>query len=82
MRTAEIRIEQYCPHDNFQCADGSCIHGDLVCDGNRDCGDGSDERFCAGKSGGDGAGFISGSLLLNMVSISHQARFGDNPWIN
>lgn len=29
--------------DNFQCTNGQCVHEDEVCNGRRDCADGSDE---------------------------------------
>ncbi|VDN96155.1 unnamed protein product [Rodentolepis nana] len=45
-KAVNIAIEQTCPVNTFECADGICIQTSLVCNGKRDCRDGSDERFC------------------------------------
>ena len=58
-----------CEASEFSCGDGSCVPREFVCDGSRDCGDGSDERgnctghctskerACGGAGGrGDGGG--------------------------
>ena len=34
----------------FECPAEKCISQDLVCDGNEDCSDGSDEERCAAGS--------------------------------
>ena len=39
-----------CRNDEFTCDDGSCVSSLLVCDGNNDCADSSDEADC-GKYG-------------------------------
>lgn len=35
-----------CSPREFTCSDGSCVHEQSICDGNRDCRDGSDEVDC------------------------------------
>ncbi|XP_058454733.1 uncharacterized protein LOC131432461 isoform X2 [Malaya genurostris] len=48
-----------CPHNSIRCSNGNCINQVLKCDGNDDCGDGSDELDCPStcnfhmQSGGD-----------------------------
>ncbi|KAM4697166.1 apical endosomal glycoprotein [Rhinophrynus dorsalis] len=37
-----------CPAGHHQCARGSCVEPDALCDGTDDCGDNSDEANCAG----------------------------------
>lgn len=38
-----------CSTHQFQCAKGQCIPDSWTCDGENDCGDGSDEELCTGK---------------------------------
>ncbi|KAK4820292.1 hypothetical protein QYF61_022862 [Mycteria americana] len=38
---------QACSPNEFQCSNKSCISTIFVCDGDNDCGDGSDERKCS-----------------------------------
>merc|ERR1712226_218815 len=38
-----------CPEGRFQCANSVCIYGLLICDGDDDCGDLSDETNCSEK---------------------------------
>jgi len=35
-----------CPDDLFTCANGECALQSWTCDGDDDCGDGSDEQGC------------------------------------
>ncbi|XP_070563499.1 low-density lipoprotein receptor-related protein 4-like isoform X2 [Ptychodera flava] len=41
-----------CPNDNFRCSNQQCIPQRWICDGDRDCSDGSDEQpeICPGRS--------------------------------
>ena len=36
-----------CPAKDFQCRNGKCVAPVFVCDGDDDCGDGSDEQKCS-----------------------------------
>ena len=35
-----------CPQNTFHCSNGKCINREFLCDGQNDCGDGSDELNC------------------------------------
>ena len=43
-------IYKGCFSDDFQCDNQECIHEIFVCDGKKDCRDGSDETNCEGSS--------------------------------
>ncbi|KAK8399426.1 hypothetical protein O3P69_003489 [Scylla paramamosain] len=47
----ETTTTTYCRGDQFQCGSGDCIPQFYVCDGPRDCRDGSDEDSCTTTSG-------------------------------
>lgn len=41
-----------CPSNDFQCRNGKCVAPIFVCDGDNDCGDGSDEEKCSAPTCG------------------------------
>ncbi|XP_070534296.1 low-density lipoprotein receptor-related protein 2-like isoform X2 [Ptychodera flava] len=44
-----LYVRQYnatCMATDMVCPDGSCMPASMACDGNADCGDGTDERYC------------------------------------
>ena len=49
-RSIALSSHQYCllsgAHSDFGCLDGTCVPKSWVCDGEKDCGDGSDEEIC------------------------------------
>jgi hypothetical protein len=62
-----------CRPDQFECEDGSCIHGSRQCNGIRDCVDGSDEVNC--KNGEDVSLLVRQGVVLirptNGTSLPH-----------
>lgn len=48
---APTAASRTCRPDQFECEDGSCIHGSRQCNGIRDCVDGSDEVNCKNGEG-------------------------------
>ncbi|XP_022248454.1 sortilin-related receptor-like [Limulus polyphemus] len=45
--TAEV-ANATCGEDHFRCLSGKCIRNSWVCDGNKECEDGDDEKDCSG----------------------------------
>ena len=43
---SSLFLEYKCHSSNFLCANGECINRGLICDGDKNCADGSDEVFC------------------------------------
>ena len=44
-------LESNCPKSHFLCTNDICVTGSVLCDGNDDCGDGSDEtKGCTGNA--------------------------------
>lgn len=59
-----------CQPDEFQCSDGTCIHGSQQCDREYDCKDMSDELGC-----------INGELCALMVLGHGDVEQGQAGWI-
>ena len=38
-----------CPDGTYHCSNGRCVNAGFVCDGQNDCGDGSDELNCPSR---------------------------------
>ncbi len=58
----------------FHCANAICVAGDLLCDSNDDCGDGSDEADCGGCAAGEfhcANGTCVAGCFANAISLSH-----------
>ena len=48
---ADNSTDGFCPKNNFLCANDNCLAASVLCDGNDDCGDNSDEStMCSGDS--------------------------------
>ncbi|XP_073996305.1 uncharacterized protein [Rhodnius prolixus] len=61
--TNNFNQKKRCLND-FRCLDGTCISERLVCDGRRDCADGTDEAIETCPSLVKGQVFVNGSCLL------------------
>ena len=53
-----------CRDDQFTCKNELCVSQEMVCDGNDDCGDGSDEKTPCG-------------MLISQLLYSHNAIFAN-----
>ncbi|XP_067672504.1 uncharacterized protein [Haliotis asinina] len=47
MKLSYVCQRPACPSGSYHCTSGRCLNQNLVCDGEDDCGDASDERNCA-----------------------------------
>ena len=43
---SDAEVDASCEPSEFECGDGTCIAGTLVCDSTSECTDGSDETGC------------------------------------
>ncbi|XP_013382738.1 scavenger receptor cysteine-rich type 1 protein M130-like [Lingula anatina] len=44
--SVQCMVRAKCSGDQFACDNGRCVHKSYICNGNDNCGDGSDERMC------------------------------------
>ncbi|XP_060874108.1 uncharacterized protein LOC132947887 isoform X2 [Metopolophium dirhodum] len=68
--------------DNFNCSNGQCIEWPLVCDGLKDCSDGSDEtnELCAIYEFGTNMTMDCGRVNIKNQNISEESSFALAPW--
>ncbi|XP_078578540.1 ovochymase-like isoform X1 [Branchiostoma floridae x Branchiostoma japonicum] len=70
-------IAPTCSPGQFSCLNGNCISNNVRCDGNDDCGDGSDEKAERCQSGCGSPGFIRG-VSGSFTSMNHPSQYSNN----
>ncbi|XP_048369020.1 membrane frizzled-related protein isoform X2 [Sphaerodactylus townsendi] len=74
--------ERTCSPSEFTCRNGECQSLELVCDGWRDCPDGSDEHNCSGIAYPSSAASICEPIKVEMcLDLSYNATSFPNIWL-